>query len=258
MAVVMTQSHCMPEDARLPTVALKPDCPPNVTEEEEAAPLHTDAAGVFDISPETALELLCSNVEKLKALFEGSAADPEKTNSSTPVGSETPGEEGIPLHVTHSGDADHAAREEAIQLGILSRKFLSKKVPQILMKDYLLRLHRYCPMSTAVYLATSVYITKMALVEKVLRVTPKNMHRLVLAGLLVATKAQEDLGYPHSRFAKVGGVSERELSKLEISFCFLVDFELRVDAPMLLDEARLQGRSKRDSGDVGHDSELQP
>lgn len=103
-----------------------------------------------------------------------------------------------------------------------------------------MRLHRYCPLSTAVYLATSFYITRMALVDKLLHVTPKNMHRLVLAGLLVATKALEDLSYPHSRVAKVGGVSEQELSKLEISFCFLANFELRVDAQMLMDEAGLQ------------------
>lgn len=46
-------------------------------------------------------------------------------------------------------------------------------------------------------------------------------------------KALEDLSYPHSKFAKVGGVSETELARLEISFCFLVGFELRVDEEAL-------------------------
>lgn len=41
-------------------------------------------------------------------------------------------------------------------------------------------------------------------------------------------KALEDLSYPHAKFAKVGGVSELELARLEISFCFLVGFELVV------------------------------
>lgn len=41
-------------------------------------------------------------------------------------------------------------------------------------------------------------------------------------------KALEDLSYPHAKFAKVGGVSELELARLEISFCFLAGFELVV------------------------------
>ena len=79
-------------------------------------------------------------------------------------------------------------------------------------------------MSTAVYLATSHYISRLAVREKLLTVTVRNVHRLVLAGLRVAMKALEDLSWPHGRFAKVGGISELELGKLEIAFCFLMDF----------------------------------
>lgn len=162
----------------------------------------------------------------------------------------------MPVHIAHVNFGGDHSRAEALQLGIISRRFLSKKVPPIALKDYLLRLHRYCPMSTAVYLATSVYITKMTLVEKALRVTPRNMHRLVLAGLLVANKALEDLSFRHSRFAKVGGVSNQELSKLEINFCFLADFELRVDAEMLMEEVRAQDSRTALSVDSEPDSSM--
>lgn len=50
-------------------------------------------------------------------------------------------------------------------------------------------------------------------------------------------KALEDLSYPHSRFSKVGGVSEGELARLEISFCFLTNFEFKTSKEMLLDHA---------------------
>jgi hypothetical protein len=76
----------------------------------------------------------------------------------------------------------------------------------------------------------------MAVVEKIVPVTPRNVHRLLLAGLRVAMKALEDLSWPHARFAKVGGVSEIELGRLEITFCFLMNFELKVDAEMLTRE----------------------
>jgi len=131
----------------------------------------------------------------------------------------------------------------AVQNAVLAKRFYSKKAPPIALEEYMLRLHKYCPMSTAVYLAASVYITRMAVIEKIILVTPRNVHRLVLAGLRVAMKALEDLSYPHNRFAKVGGVSERELTRLEITFCFLVDFDLRVDAQMLKNEVESLQRS---------------
>lgn len=112
------------------------------------------------------------------------------------------------------------------QHGAITRKFYSKKPPPISVEEYLSRLHRFCPMSTAVYLATSLYIHRLAVEERAIAVTRRNSHRLVLAGLRVAMKALEDQSYPHSKMAKVGGVSDAELARLEISFCFLTNFEL--------------------------------
>lgn len=137
------------------------------------------------------------------------------------------------LHCANDASADSPS-PGVIQHNVLVKRFYSKKAPPISLEDYLLRLHKYCPMSTAVYLAASLYITRMVFTEKALFVTPRNVHRLVLAALRVAMKALEDLSYPHARFARVGGVAERELTRLEITFCFLTDFDLRVDAHALL------------------------
>ncbi|KJZ76435.1 hypothetical protein HIM_04164 [Hirsutella minnesotensis 3608] len=120
-----------------------------------------------------------------------------------------------------------------MQHGAITRKFYSKKEPPITIGQYLLRLHQFCPMSTAVYLATSLYIHRLAVEERAIPVTRRNAHRLVLAGLRVAMKALEDLSYPHNKIAKIGGVSEVELARLEISFCFLAGFELVVGEELL-------------------------
>ncbi|KAG6028717.1 hypothetical protein E4U41_000598 [Claviceps citrina] len=120
-----------------------------------------------------------------------------------------------------------------LQHGAITRKFYSKKEPPISINQYLTRLHQFCPMSTAVYLATSLYIHRLAVEERAIPVTRRNAHRLVLAGLRVAMKALEDLSYPHAKIAKVGGVSEVELARLEISFCFLAGFELVVGEDLL-------------------------
>lgn len=115
-----------------------------------------------------------------------------------------------------------------MQHSAITRKFFSKAPPPITIEEYLLRIHRFCPMSTAVYLATSFYIFRLAVEERAIPVTGRNCHRLLLAGLRVAMKALEDLSYPHKKMARVGGVSEVELARLEISFCFLAGFELVV------------------------------
>ncbi len=117
-----------------------------------------------------------------------------------------------------------------VQHSAITRKFYSKKVPPISISEYLHRLHRFCPMSTGVYLATSLYIYRLAVAEKAIAVTRRNAHRLLLAGLRVAMKALEDLSYAHTKMARVGGVTEAELARLEINFCFLAGFELSVCA----------------------------
>ena len=155
------------------------------------------------------------------------------TKAKTPIGSPEarPTEDQIPII-----DAD--LEPKISQQAAVARKFYSKKPPPISLEEYLLRLHKYCHMSTAVYLATSLYIHRLAVTDKTLPVTARNVHRLVLAGLRVAMKALEDRSYPHSRFSKVGGVTEPELGRLEVSFCFVTDFTLRVTSEMLLDHAK--------------------
>jgi hypothetical protein len=158
---------------------------------------------------------------------------PEK--AKTPIGSPESGASEM-LHIVGAN-----AEPIHIQHGAISRKFYSKKPPPISLEEYLSRLHLYCPMSTAVYLATSLYIHRLAVIEKILPVTARNVHRLLLAGLRVAMKALEDLSYPHARFAKVGGVSEAELGRLEISFCFVINFELKVTKEMLFNHVTAFG-----------------
>jgi len=47
-------------------------------------------------------------------------------------------------------------------------------------------------------------------------------------------KALEDLRYSQERFSVVGGVKQEELSVLEISLCYLTNFELQVTHDSLL------------------------
>lgn len=257
MAPDMQGVRDAPERSEAPSDQNASDNNPVKGREGESTNMLSDGiANIYDIPSDAALELLCFNIENLEKSTTEVPADPlvpatsvgVKCRDNTSHGGDT-----MPIRIAElytSPAADENIGRGLVQLSVLSKRFVSKREPPISLRDYLLRLHKYCPMSTAVYLGTSVYFTKMAVVERILSVNPKNMHRLVLAGLRVAMKALEDLSYPHSRVARVGGVSERELSKIEISFCFLVDFKLRVDGQMLLDEARALIRSCMSCGTI--------
>jgi hypothetical protein len=156
--------------------------------------------------------------------------------TKTPIGSPVacPSE---PLHATAGRDGDDDGGRA--QNDALARRFDSKQAAAISPAAYLGRIHRYCPMSTAVYLAAGTYLHALAHTHRRLAVSGRNLHRLVLAGLRVAAKALDDGGHAQLRFAAVAGVSEPELARLELSFCFLMDFDLRVDRPMLTRQAWL-------------------
>jgi hypothetical protein len=155
--------------------------------------------------------------------------DIKKTDfSSMSVGKPEAGED-----EPSTGDIGHNAEPVHLQQLTIARKFFCKTPPPVSIEVYLTRLQRYCPMSTAVYLAAGAYIHKLCIEDKLVPITIRTAHRLVLASLRVAMKALEDLRYPQERFAVVGGVKQSELRALEISLCYLTNFELQVDPDLL-------------------------
>ncbi|KAL9026991.1 MAG: hypothetical protein Q9196_004425 [Gyalolechia fulgens] len=176
--------------------------------------------------------------------WEDAGSVPER--AKTPIGSP----ESKHTEPLHFAGADPEPLD--LQRGAVARKFYSKKPPAIPLEEYLLRLHKWCPLSTGVYLATGLYIYRLAVIERSVPLTSRNAHRFLLAALRVAGKAIDDRSYPHKRFARVGGVTERELARLEIAFCYITDFELRVTKEMLEKHARIardQGRMYKSLGD---------
>ncbi|WFD33050.1 cyclin-like protein interacting with PHO85 [Malassezia sp. CBS 17886] len=64
-----------------------------------------------------------------------------------------------------------------------------------------------------------------------------NVHRLVIAGITVASKFFSDVFYTNARYAKVGGLAVHELNQLELHFLLLNDFRLTIP----LSEIQLYG-----------------
>ncbi|KAI0029399.1 cyclin PHO80-like protein, partial [Vararia minispora EC-137] len=111
--------------------------------------------------------------------------------------------------------------------------FHARTVPTISLHAYLLRIHRYCPAPNDVFLALLVYFDRMARLSadatgRGFVIDSYNVHRLVIAGVTVASKFFSDVFYTNSRYAKVGGLPHAELNQLELQFLLLNDFRLRI------------------------------
>jgi hypothetical protein len=138
-----------------------------------------------------------------------------------------------------------------VQHAAIARRFFSKVAPPFSLNDYLTRFHHFCPHSAGVYLAAAAYIYQLCVSDLMVPATDRTMHRLSLAAIRVAAKALEDNKWAQERIAKVGGVSSQQLMNLEVTLCFLLDFELYVDEKIMarrmfmLQEAARQGHGAR-------------
>ncbi|CAK4033625.1 cyclin-domain-containing protein [Lecanosticta acicola] len=121
------------------------------------------------------------------------------------------------------------AEDLAVQQAAIARRFFSKVAPPFTLIEYLLRLHKFCPHSSGVYLTAVAYIHALCISSNILPITTRTIHRLSLAAIRIAAKAVEDNKWAQERVAKVGGISNHQLMNLEVALCFLLDFELFVD-----------------------------
>lgn len=132
---------------------------------------------------------------------------------------------------TIANDIGAGALPEHLQRANMARKFFSKTVPKVGVEEYMNRIQKYCPLSTAVWLAAGSYILRLCVIDKAVPLTFRTMHRLILACALVAMKALEDHRWPQKRFAAVGGVDEGALCRLELCVEFLLSFNVQIFSP---------------------------
>lgn len=117
----------------------------------------------------------------------------------------------------------------------MSLTFHARNIPTITLEMYLLRILKYCPASNEVFLSLLVYFDRMSKLAKeacgkAFVIDSYNIHRLVIAGVTVASKFFSDVFYTNSRYAKVGGLPQAELNQLELQFLLLNDFRLMISA----------------------------
>ncbi|EEF46675.1 cyclin-U1-1 [Ricinus communis] len=115
-------------------------------------------------------------------------------------------------------------------LGKSLNAFHGVRAPTISIPKYLERLYKYTNCSPSCFVVGYVYIDRLLHKHPDSLVISLNVHRLLVTSVMVASKVLDDVHYNNAFYAKVGGVSNAELNRLEIELLFLLDFGVMVSS----------------------------
>ncbi len=104
-----------------------------------------------------------------------------------------------------------------------------RKIPDISLEDYLLRIVQSSQCSESCYIFALIYIDRYIQAQAGNRVSPTNIHQLFATALLIATKFLEDEFFDNAYYAKIFGISTAGLNRLEFELLFAIKFSLSVD-----------------------------
>ncbi|KAI8620392.1 cyclin-domain-containing protein [Chytriomyces sp. MP71] len=117
-------------------------------------------------------------------------------------------------------------------------RFHSRAPPGISIVDYLRRIVKYASVERVCLLILLVYIDRVCERNRSFTISSLTVHRFIITGVTVACKALCDSFLQNSMYAKVGGISTKELNVLEIEFLTLIGWDLAATAERLQDYYR--------------------
>lgn len=105
--------------------------------------------------------------------------------------------------------------------------FQSKSVPSMTLFEYFNRIAKYLtPLSCESIIMSLVNIVQISQRHQTLPVNILTIHRLLLSSVVCTFKFHEDRELCMTTMAKVGGIDQKELDNLELTFLGLIDFDL--------------------------------
>ncbi|KAI5959590.1 uncharacterized protein KGF55_005234 [Candida pseudojiufengensis] len=99
------------------------------------------------------------------------------------------------------------------------------KLPNLSIQNFLLRINQYSSSISKVAYINSIYlIYKISIILNFIPLTNENSYRLIISSLRTNIKNLDDLYQKQKIFKNVIGLNLKDLLKLEISFCYLINF----------------------------------
>ncbi|KAI8841354.1 cyclin-domain-containing protein, partial [Chytridium lagenaria] len=126
-------------------------------------------------------------------------------------------------------------------------RFHSRAPPAISIGDYLKRIVKYASVERVCLLILLIYIDRVCERNRAFTISSLTVHRFIITGVTVGAKVFKiaiilphvwllalcDSFLQNSMYAKVGGISTKELNILELEFLFLIDWDLTASAERL-------------------------
>ncbi|KAH7117997.1 cyclin-domain-containing protein [Dendryphion nanum] len=114
-------------------------------------------------------------------------------------------------------------------------RFHSRAPPGISVRDYLFRLIVHATLSPPILLSMVFYVDKLCTMYPAFTISSLTVHRFLITAATVAAKGLSDSFWTNSLYAKVGGVSVRELALLELEFLRRLEWRIVPKPETLVD-----------------------
>ena len=105
--------------------------------------------------------------------------------------------------------------------------FTSYNKPSLSIKDYLYRIQSYSEAEDNTIIIGLMYIDRICEHSSII-LTPYNIHRIIFVSILMAIKYNEDICFDYEFYAKIAGISMKELKILEREYIELIKFHFFV------------------------------
>ena len=99
--------------------------------------------------------------------------------------------------------------------------FLTDSIQTITINDYL----KYTQVESSTLIAMLIYIDRLCELNNFI-INSYNVYKILFSSLIIAIKYNEDEYYDNKFYAKVGGLTLKEMNNLEINYLSLIDFKL--------------------------------
>ena len=106
------------------------------------------------------------------------------------------------------------------------------------MHDYLNRIIVHATPSPPILLAMVYYIDRLCLLYPIFTISSLTVHRYLITAATVGAKGLSDSFWTNKTYARVGGVSVKELALLELEFLWRVEWRIVPKPEVLVDYYR--------------------
>ena len=109
---------------------------------------------------------------------------------------------------------------------IHNSSFELKRIPFISLYDYLCRIIKYMKIKDDTLIYALIYIDRIY--KNKFNITSYNIHKLSFIAIVLASKYKEDNCLSKKIYSKIGGITIKEFEKMEIEFCFYINYRLYI------------------------------